>query len=238
MNYSIAGVEMKEFRDINSGKEVFYNFLSRSYKKEVDEDFLAMLVSLMPYIESIASQSDIDSMDKGVILIRGVANRLTGLDAKGKEDILLDLARDFCSLFLIGVKSVPNSESVYLSSEHIVKQEPRDMALKIYRETGFDVSKEFNEPEDHIALELEFMARLSQLVCESIDREDDDSLSKFLNCQKQFMEEHLNKWIPQFVSFLLKSTDDRDFYKAIAYLTKGFIEMDYRFIKEAVINAG
>lgn len=40
VNFSPAGMNMREFRDINSGREVFYNFLSRCYKKEVDEDFL------------------------------------------------------------------------------------------------------------------------------------------------------------------------------------------------------
>ena len=234
VNFSLAGMNMREFRDINSGREVFYNFLSRCYKKEVDEDFLVMLVSLMPYIENIAFQSDIDNMSKGVALLRKVSDSLTELDAEGKKSFLLDLARDFAYLFLIGVKSVPYSESVYLSPEHLVKQEPRDRVLKIYRETGFIVSKEFNEPEDHIAVEFEFMARLSSLVCESIDRGDNEGISNYLDCQKTFMEEHLNKWIHQFTGFLVRAAEERNFYKAVAYLTEGFMEADYGFIKEAV----
>lgn len=238
MDYDIIGMDIKEFRDINFGREVFYNFLSRCYKNEVDEELLGTVVSLIPYIKNIASQSDIESLGTGARLLSGFINRLTGLDVKGKEDLLLDLARDFSYLFLIGVKSVPSSESVYLSPEHIVKQEPRDMVLKVYRESGFTVSNDFKEPEDHIGLELELMARLSHLICESIDREGSEGISKYLNCQKRFMEEHLNKWIPLFVDFLRKSAEDRDFYKATAYLTEGFIEMDYGFIKEAVADAG
>ena len=48
-------------------------------------------------------------------------------------------------------------------------------------------------------------------------------------CVKVFA--NLNKWIPQLVYLLIKVAEGRDFYKATAYLTEGFIEMDYGFIK-------
>ena len=227
---------MKELRDINAGREVFYNFLARGYKTEVNEEYLEMLVSLMPFIENVTSQTDVENLKNGGTLLRGVVNNLTGLNTEGKKEFFLELARDFSYLFLTGVKSVPTSASVYLSPEHLVKQEQRDKVIKIYREIGFSVIKDFREPEDHIALELEFMARLSHLVCKSIDDNDNENIQRYLNCQKDFMEECLNKWVHQFCSFLIKAAEGRDFYKAMGYLTDGFLRMDYEFLKEISLS--
>lgn len=232
MEYGNKAVDVKEFRNINAGREVFYNFLARSYKTEVNGEYLEMLISLMPYIEDIAFQSDIEKLKKGGKLLREFANKLTGLNSEDKKELLLDLARDFTYLFITGLRSVPTSESVYLSPEHLVKQEQRDSVLKLYKETGLSVSKDFREPEDHIALEFEFMARLSHLICKSIDTEDNKNIRKYINCQKEFMEKSLNKWIPQFCSFLIKAVEERTFYRALGYITEGFLTMDYRFMKE------
>ncbi len=232
-NLNKAVMDSKEFKDINSGREVFYNFLSRSFKTEVNEEYLEMLFSLMPYIDNITAQSDIEQLKKGGELLKECVENLRHLTVNEKQEVLLDLARDFTYIFIVGTKFVPTSESVYLSPEHLVKQEPRDMVMKVYRETGFSVSKNFNEPEDHIALEFEFIANLSRLVCRAVDDNDKDKVSEYLKCQKNFIEEHLNKWIPQFCSFLMRSAEDRVFYKALAYLTEGFLIVDYEFIKEA-----
>ena len=238
MGYVDPVLDMKVLRDINAGREVFYNFLSRSYQAEVDDEYLEMLVSLMPYIENITSQAEVETLKTGGKLLTEFVNRLNGLNTEAKEELLLDLARDFAYLFLTGVKSVPTCGSVYLSPEHLVKQEPYARVLRMYRAIGFQVPRDFKEPEDHIAMQLKFMAVLSQLIGGAIDAKDAENARRLLGFQQRFLKEHLNKWVPLFCHLLIRAAEGRDFYQAIGYLTEGFLSMDYEFMRHEMLPVG
>jgi TorA maturation chaperone TorD len=217
-------------REVNTGREVFYNFLSRSLKTEVDDAYLEMIVALLPYIENMTSQTDVVPLNTGGKLLKEFGNHLTGLNIGSKKEILLDLARDFAYLFLTGPKSVPTCESVYRSPEHLLKQGSYLEVLRIYNLAGFNVPVDFKEPEDHIAIQLKFMAVLSKGIGKAIDAANYGEASRLLEIQIKFFKEHLNKWIPQFCDMLISTAQERYFYQAIAELTKGFLVTDHDFI--------
>lgn len=217
----------------NADRDLIYNFLSRAYRKEVDRRYLEATLPILPRIKELANESDNELLKKGEEIL---SNFLEGIDwdAKAMDELLLDLARDFCYFFLIGVESVPHSESVYLSPDHLEKQEPRDEVLELYRQVGFQISEDFKEPEDHIALELEFMARLSHLIMVALDADNYEDANVLIDTRKRFMEEHLVKWVPAFCKFLGEAAQKKGspFYEGIAYLTSGLINEDYESTKE------
>ena len=220
-------------RNANLFREILYDLLSRSYSEEVNEEHLAALITNIPHIESLALDSNNELFKKGKELLSRFLDDIDwGIEEM--KDLLLELARDFCYFFLTGVNSVPTSESVYLSPEKLVKQEPRNQVLKMYRQIGFNISGDCKEPEDHIALELKFMARISHLMGEALDTGDRRGALTLLDFQKRFIEEHLNIWIPLFCNFLTKAAKKKEsiFYAAIAYLTEGFIISDYKSLTE------
>jgi len=148
------------------------------------------------------------------------------------ENARLELAVEYAGLFL-GVWRVPAhpSESAYFTDGQLIMQQPRDEVLKLYRMMGVDKAGQFKEPEDHIALELQFMTHLCEKTNAALKDGDFPEARKCLEVQRDFLNEHLGKWVPKLSADILKSAR-REFYKAIAKITEGYIEMDKKLIEE------
>jgi len=100
---------------------------------------------------------------------------------------------------------------------------------------GLDKVGKFAEPEDHIALELQFMTHLCEKTSTAIKDGDLSDAKKYLEVQRDFLNEHLGKWVPELTADILKSAK-REFYKAVAKITRGYIEMDKKVILELIDN--
>ena len=227
--------EVGTLENIHGGREVFYNFLSRSYQSEVDSDYLQMLISLSPYFRQIAKETEVDKLKLGSKSLDEFVTHLRGLTLEMQETLLLDLARDFAYLFLTGPKSVPMCESIYLSPDHLLMQEPYTQVLLDYETIGFRASDDLKEPEDHLATQFKFMAVLSQRIRLTIAAGDADNAARLVNFQKTYLENHLAKWVPSFCYLLNKAAEGRVFYQTIGYLTEGFLDMDYKFINDDLL---
>jgi putative dimethyl sulfoxide reductase chaperone len=110
-------------------------------------------------------------------------------------------------------------------------QEPRDQVLKLYRSMGVDKSNQFKEPEDHVSLELQFMTHLCDKTNSALKENNVSEARRCLEMQRDFLTEHLGKWIPKLCADILKSAK-LEFYKAIAKITKGYVEMDKTLVTE------
>jgi len=114
-------------------------------------------------------------------------------------------------------------------------QKPRDDVLKIYRSMGLDKAGNFVEPEDHIALELQFMTYLCEKTSTVLKDGNFLEAKKCLEVQRDFLSEHLGKWLPKLTADILKSARG-EFYKAIAKITKGYVAMDMQLVTELIDN--
>jgi TorA maturation chaperone TorD len=156
---------------------------------------------------------------------------LQGLDLREVEK---ELAAEYATLFLnMGRRPVHPFESVYTSSERLMMQEAHDEVLNIYLHEGVGKVEEFKLPEDHIAVELDFMSYLCQKNIDAIKKGDDEAASGYLTKQKDFLEKHLLVWIPAFCLDLEKMTRSI-FYKAIANITRDFVEFDQDTLKRLI----
>ena len=226
---------MVDFRTVNEGRRYLYDLLSRLYEREVDEGLLDELTSaaesgdLARRFEQLANLDE--RVGRGIDLLIGYLRSAAG---RPKKEVLLELAAEYASLFL-SVKGKPPhpSESVYRSASHLMYQEQRDEVLELYREMGVDKVKEFREPEDHIAVELSFLSYLIGRSLEEWERGNLGEARRFLEVQRKFLEEHLLKWVHQFVEDIISSAEV-DFYKGVAYLTDGFLEMDWSSMDQLV----
>ena len=193
-----------------------YVFLSQVYAREVTLDFLRKLRD---------APQGVDRM------LKEFTERLKGSDLREVE---LELATEYAALFLnVGKYPVFLFESVYTSKEKLLMQEARDEVLSEYRKEGLDKIEGFKEPEDHIAIELEFMSYLCQKTIDSIKNSDSETTLAYLNKQKDFLEKHLMVWVPAFCIDLEQATKS-DFYQGIAKLTKNFMEVE----EENLIQGG
>lgn len=106
----------------------------------------------------------------------------------------------------------PPWESVYTSPKRLMMQEAADKVIKIYHETGLAISSADVMP-DHISAELNFLAVLFQKM-----NDDSEGNGGSLSIIEKFLDEHLKRWVPLFVSDMERSADSA-LYKALARVT-------------------
>jgi len=214
-----------EFEKLISNRGSMYGFLARAYRVEVDQQLLDQMGKM-----DLSSEVDVSEISEGYRMLKGFPGHR-------RESTLTDLAVEYARVFLgaglgQGEGAYPY-EPVYTSPDRLVMQEARDDVLKIYREEGLDRAEEFNEPEDHIAFELEFMAYLCQKTTEALKDGDKGSASGYLKKQKDFLEKHLIPWVPAFCNDVQRVARG-DFYKAVAKITVGYLGMEQDLIGQLI----
>jgi anaerobic sulfite reductase subunit A len=147
------------------------------------------------------------------------------------EEARLELAVDYAKLFLgVGGKVPHPSESVYTCEDRYMMQYPSDEVLQMYWNAGADKVKEYPEPADHIAVELQFMAYLCRKIAEALESDETNGVLTNLKMQKDFVNNHLVTWIPKLTQDILASSKI-DFYRGIARITNRFIFLETKTIE-------
>lgn len=135
----------------------------------------------------------------------------------------MGLAAEYAGPFLnVGKRPACPYESVYTSPERLLMQEARDEVLAVYREEGLSRSEALKEPEDHIAIEFEFMAHLCQKAVAAFEQGDRAACLASLEKQRSFLEQHLLVWVPDFCRDV-EGAATTDFYRGVAQLTAEFL---------------
>jgi putative dimethyl sulfoxide reductase chaperone len=93
----------------------------------------------------------------------------------------------------------------------------------VYASAGIVFNKCNGEADDHIAIELEFMAVLHErMLYNSFSVR---SAMELLDIQETFLEEHLLRWTPQFCEELNASTDS-PLYLGLSHMLEEFLPQD------------
>ncbi|HVP23807.1 MAG TPA: molecular chaperone TorD family protein [Conexivisphaerales archaeon] len=216
---------------VNGNRRSVYAFLSRMYEREISMELLKELVDeKSPIFQIVGAEGLNEDMEKGFDLLA----RYLHQSGKDLEKIKLELDVEYTGLFLgLRGKPIHPSESIYLSGGPYTHQEPTVEVAKLYWKAGVDKVKEFTEPEDHIAIELQFMEYLCRKTIEAIERKDADKAKEYLKMQQSFLEAHLGKWVPQFAEDVIASAE-ADFYKGVAYVTRGFVESEVKAVSALI----
>lgn len=219
----MEGYSLIELTQLMSYRGSMYSLLSRFYREEVDSTFLETLGVL---------ELELDSEMRGGIVVG--YDMLKKYVKTAGENAKTDLAVDYASLFF-GLGNILSGafpyESVYTGSNHLLMQDSRDEVLAFYQEEGLIPEEDFNEPEDHIALELAFMAYLCQKTLEILEEGNKEMAEQYWEKQRSFLAKRLFPWVPAFCADIEKYAST-DFYKAVAKITFGFIKLDSEFLAE------
>ncbi|MBM6998929.1 molecular chaperone TorD family protein [bacterium] len=226
-----------------------YQFLSNVLSEnEVTTDFLDSLRANPPF-----TGTELDEF----------ATSLANADPTQLELARRALAADH-SATLLGMSQTPVSpyESVYTSPLHLMMQEARDEVLRAYRENGFEKNAAYHVPEDHVAIELDFMCALADraadcLLTASDLQENPDAAApaartdssdasaaaslaeaeRALNAQLAFMNDHLLRWVPQLADDI-EAKATTSFYRGVAQMLRGFIADDADFLRGLAADDG
>jgi anaerobic sulfite reductase subunit A len=214
-----------EFEELITNRGSMYGFLARIYRVEVDQELLDQMVKM-----DLSVGVDEPEISVGYRMLKGFLEHLAGSTL---TDLAVEYARIFLGAGLGGGDGAYPYESVYTNPHRLVMQEARDQVLQIYREEGLDKAEEFVEPEDHITLELEFMAHLCQKTSEALKVGDKSATLSYLNKQKDFLEKHLIPWAPTFCADVERIAQT-DFYKAVAKVSTGYLKMEQDLIGKLI----
>jgi len=184
-----------------------YRFLSQMYLMEVDGSMLEQLKKMV-FPKEVENE----------YLAEGYELFSKAVEALSEED-MDTLAADYAKTFLAAGDAHGNAafpyESVYTGKRRLVGQEARTSAAKEYAEHGLELAKlTYKIPEDHISVEFEFMAYLSENI----------------EVQKKFFKEHIEGWAAMFCADV-ERTAETDFYKGLAKITRGFLQVEKVFFR-------
>lgn len=201
-----------------------YALLSRCYEKEVDAVFA----------HEFAAAASLDSDDPA--LAQGFAALQRDLDSCDDDEIE-QLAVAFNRVFFgMGPRTAQKAfpyESVYTSPGGLMMQEAYTQVKLVYRAARFQKNPAFTEPEDHLAVELAFMARLCDLAAEALEAGEAEAAEAALRDQLAFIREHLLNWIEPFASDAREAAGG-GFYADLAAFTEAYLKADAAAVAEVV----
>jgi TorA maturation chaperone TorD len=91
-----------------------------------------------------------------------------------------------------------------------------------YLRYGLEIENLHKEPDDHIGLELAFLAHLAQRGLHAIEQNDPGIFEDAMAAQRGFLAEHLLKWAPIWCSLVLEHAQT-EFYRGMALLVRGVL---------------
>lgn len=155
--------------------------------------------------------------------------------AEDAVNVLENLKSEYTKLLIgPGTLPAPPWESVYISKENTLFQESTLKVRRTYLEYNFLPTNYPREADDHLALELDFMAHLADLAQENFQADRLEETEKVLFDQQRFLKEHLLVWIGDFAQKIQKSKTNY-FYPQMATLTDKILQLD-AFVLEEVLK--
>ena len=223
--------ELRQLADEARERSMTYSFLARALAdEEIPLSFLDSLSSM-----ELETGTELDAFACG----------LAEMDADGREQQRKELAADHASsLRGMSVDPVSPYEAVHTGEKRLMMQEARDKVVAAYRQQGFGASQDLRVPEDHISLELSFMAALCERFAATVEAHantDDQvqgdvegqgavegtSLSaeaqELMQAQAAFVSDHLVPWVPGFCDEL-EDHATTPFYRGVAQMLRLFVE--------------
>ena len=208
--------------DLMKSRAQAYGMLARLFREEVD---LATLRELQGMRFPTATGNA--TVDEGY-------HQLFEYLRRAWEDSVTELAIDYVRTFIghgvNGYSAAYPYESVYTSERRLLMQKARAEVLATLRENELKRG-DWNEAEDHIALELEFMQRMALRAAEALADGAEDEAVAYLRTSYEFLENHLLNWVPMLVTDMRLHSKTL-FYQGLGQLTLGTIEEDGAVLRE------
>lgn len=212
---------MQEFIAFNEQRAEIYWWMSSLMARELTAEDLEQYHGGDMYT-FLSGLGMTEELKQPVENFREAINRL-----KTREDAQLELAADFCGLFLSTPKSgaLPYA-SMYVGDSGLLNDKPAQEMHDWMEKYDIAQRKEFNEPADHLAVELDFMGNL---VIMANQQQDEAKAEEIMQAQHSFISTMLMNWLPAFA----KDCNERDkfgFYAAAVNLLLAFCKLDTAFL--------
>ena len=153
-----------------------------------------------------------------------------------------DLRHEFTRLFLVpGGGSIAPYESVFRDVRDVEGQSVKGLLMgksavdvqQWYRLATLDISPEFQDLPDHIALELRYLAAVSAMEPEFAASGELTKLRRAREMQRDFLAAHIQPWVGEF-SVALKDKSKHPFFNALADMVVNFTSRDLILLEQTI----
>lgn len=219
-------------------RQALYALLARCWDAPLDEATLSLMRS--SDLETLCRMMD-DGADDGIDSLDGLRVKLVAeIEARGLDDV--ERAFNWCFIG-IGTRVAP-WESVYVSSDRLVFQASTLAVREAYGAAGFVAKNKGSEPDDHIATECDFMAKLADQTAEAFAMQDEDGCQRALRSSQSFLHDHLVAFVEDFAESFAEAASkvqgDVDgvaacalaFYGTLARFSQVFFKADAALLQE------
>ncbi|MDF2153680.1 molecular chaperone TorD [Vibrio sp. CAU 1672] len=212
---------MQEIKAFNEKRAEIYWWLSSLFAKELTEKELETYhsVEIRSFLTGLAEN---EALKPSVDNFVDALNRL-----QDRPDAQLELAADFCDLFLKTDKhgALPYA-SMYIGESGLLNDKPAAEMEKLMTAFGVRVDEHLNEPADHLAVELDF---LGNMIIRSNELEQEKHMEDAFSKQHDFIQHQLLSWLPPFAA-KCQQFDEFGFYASVAQLLIAFCKLDSQYL--------
>ena len=153
----------------------------------------------------------------------GAAHEMSNSPLERRED---ELEVEYNRLFVgPGAPRVYPYESLYRGSMSLVMGPSAGEVLQAYRRNGLAITTAFKDLPDHIAVELEFMARLCCEEARAGSAGRVDLALRLKQEQRSFLNAHLASWLPAMCEKVIRETTST-IYRGFAEIAAIFVGWD------------
>ncbi len=220
----IADVDYMQLFDARAS---MYGLMSGLFREELDWERIQQLKAMQ-----FPTGTGNESIDQG---FKDMFDYLKTAWQGSVTDLRIDYSRTFIGSGTSGYSAAYLYESVYTSDRRLLAREARGEVLQYYRNNNLKKGQ-WNDMEDHLALELEFIQVLSLRTRDALVEGDEDEALNLIRTQHDFVRDHLNNWLPMMSGDAVKFAQT-SFYRGLAMLVLGYCEDDEKLLAEILENA-
>lgn len=200
-------------REVNQARSLVYQLLSSLFAWEVSTERQQELTGAdaMQFWHMLAEDPE---------LAPEVQRLIATLTQMTTERSRLELAADFCGLFLVGDKhSASPYASLYLGdqTDPTIFGEQHHQMCDFLHSSQLQLQGDFKEPADHLAVMLAYMGQLAVQTDKAT--------------QLSFLNHCIISWLPDFV-VRVDNYDPGQFYRALATLTLKWVKQDIQMLTD------
>jgi TorA maturation chaperone TorD len=232
--------EIKSLKDIHFVRNGIYSLFGIALRILPDKEHYDLLKKNLPVISKVAAEGGNKDMRKGISGIKDFLSARENLSGKERDEYELTALKRYTTLFCLK-DSVPMDETFYTSGGRVETEDARDDMIRLMRKHNMRRSEEVSEYDDHISVELAFMAKLAEesMLCLEKAADPAGSIADYNAVITEQIDFHKNhfKWVKEFIKQTLEYNVDEKLFKPLLIFLRGFLAEDRRGLEEMFLNS-
>lgn len=213
-------------------------FFGISLYKDPNEEVLGGLEGVLQGLGALENLIESERYRDGLDLFRGFLKEVEEGQDRGR--LIQEASTEYAKLFIVppGVSNNESPypyESLFRGTHKMLMDEPRDEVYKAYWMARLELKQESNEPEDHLGLELLFLARLSERIADALKEKGQDGIEealKDITASIEFLKAHPLSFVDRLSELVLEQAR-HPFYRGLALTLPPYLRFDLAYLDEA-----